>query len=57
MGEKKGDARNKGKESCLSPGGKNVQQGTTIEQKWGVGTTVSARGKRIGVGAPKRTIG
>jgi len=27
MGEKKGDARNKGEETCLVPGGKTIWQG------------------------------
>jgi len=41
-GKKKTDARKKSEESCPVPGGKNVQQGTTIEQKWGIGTAISA---------------
>ena len=56
MEKKKTDARRKGEESCPGPGGKNIQQGTTIERKWGIGTTVSVSGKRIEVGAPKETV-
>jgi hypothetical protein len=38
---KKTNARKKGEENCPVPGGKNVQQGTTVEWKWGIGTTIS----------------
>jgi len=30
MGEKKGDARNKGEESCPGPGRKNIWQGVLL---------------------------
>jgi hypothetical protein len=40
--KKKTDARKKGEESRPGPGGKNIQQGTTVEWKWGIGTAVSA---------------
>jgi len=40
--KKKTDARKKGEESCPDPGGKNIQQGTTVEWIWGIGTAVSA---------------
>jgi hypothetical protein len=39
---KKTDARKKGEEICPGSGGKNIHHGTTVEQKWGIGTTVSA---------------